>query len=143
MTQKTKEKCFWWCHWIYKFKWWCSDVPFVDLDKDSQKKVKIISDPNRIRLASNRILKKYQKQRQKGSLKKKTNKKANKWQKKVSFLGTDDLLTINCNNDVSLDDSETVDFNNDTQMADFDKIDLKKTSATQQVAKKLSKNIKI
>ena len=35
------------------------DVPFVDLARDARKKVKIISDPNRICLASNRIKKKY------------------------------------------------------------------------------------
>ena len=41
------------------------DVSFVDLAVDGPKKGKIISDPNRIRLASNSILKKYQRQRQK------------------------------------------------------------------------------
>ena len=83
------------------------------------------------------IWKKYQRQRQKKA--EKTNKKASKWLKKASFLGTDNLQTIDYNNDVSLDDIETIDFNDDTQMADlndFDKIDLKETSATQQIAKR-------
>ena len=42
---------------------------------DGLKKIKIIPNPNSVRLASNRIIKKYQKQRQKGSLKK-ANKKS-------------------------------------------------------------------
>ena len=102
---------------------------------------KKIPNPNNIRLASNRIIKKYRKQRQKGSLKK-TNKKSAEWLKKADFLGRDDLQTIDYNNDVTLDDLETIDFNNDTQMTDLtdiDKIDLKKTSATQQAAKKIKK----
>ena len=37
---------------------------------DEPKKIKIIPNPNGVRLASNRIIKKYRKQRQKGSLKK-------------------------------------------------------------------------
>ena len=50
---------------------------------------------------------------------KKTNKKSAEWLKKAGFLGTDDLQTIDCYNDVTLDDLENIDFNNDT---------LKKTS---------------
>ena len=64
--------------------------------------------------------------------------------KKAGFLGTDDLQTIDYNNDVTLDDLETVDFNDDTQMTDLtdiDKIDLKKSSATQQAAKIIIKKI--
>ena len=34
-----------------------NDVPFVDLATDAPKRVKIISDPNRIHLASNKIKK--------------------------------------------------------------------------------------
>ena len=96
---------------------------------DGLKKIKIIPNPNSVRLASNRIIKKYQKQRQKGSLKK-ANKKSTEWLKKASFLGTDNLKTIDYNNNITLDDLETIDFNNDTQMTDLtdiDKIDLKKT----------------
>ena len=109
-----------------------------------QKKKKI-HNPNSIRLASNRIIKKYQKQRHKESLKK-TNKKSIEWLKKAGFLGTDDLQIIDYNNDLTLDDLETVDFNNHTKMTDLtdiDKIDLKKTSAMQQAAKKIIKNIEI
>ena len=80
---------------------------------DEPKKIKIIPNPNGVRLASNRIIKKYRKQRQKGSLKK-TNKKSAEWLKKAGFLGRDDLQTIDYNNDVTLDDLETIDFNNDT-----------------------------
>ena len=86
--------------------------------------------------------KKYQKQRKKGSLKKIKNKKSAEWLKKAGFLGTGNLQTIDYNNDATLDDLETIDFNNDTQMTDLtdiDKIDLKKTSATQQAAKKIKK----
>ena len=106
---------------------------------DEPKKIKIIPNPNGVRLASNRIIKKYRKQRQKGSLKK-TNKKSAEWLKKGGFLGRDDLQTIDYNNDVTLDDLETIDFNNDTQMTELsniDKIELKKTSATQQAVKKI------
>ena len=73
---------------------------------------------------------------------KKANKKACKWLKKTSFLGTGNFQIIDYNNDMTLDDLETVDFNNDTQMTDstdIDKIDLKKTSATQQAIKKIIK----
>ena len=55
-------------------------------------------------------------------------------------------FTNNYNNDRSLDYIETIDFNNDIQITnlnDIDKIDLKKISASEQVAKKLSKNMEI
>ena len=68
-------------------------------------------------------MRKYHRQRQKGNLKK-LNEKASKWSKKACYLGTDDLETINYNNDTPMDDLETVDFNNDTEMSDL--IDLKK-----------------
>ena len=100
---------------------------------DRSKKVKIITNPNSVCLSSNRIIKEYRKQRQKGSLKKKKKKSA-EWLKKAGFLGTDNLQAIDCNNGVTLDDIKTRDFNNDTQMIDLtdsDKIDLKKTTATQ------------
>ena len=90
---------------------------------DGPKIIKVILSPNSVRLASNRVIKKYRKQRQKGSLKKK--KKSAEWLKKAVFLALDDL--------------ETIDFNNDTQitdLTDIDKMDLKHTSATQQAAKK-------
>ena len=109
---------------------------------DGPKKVKIITNPNNVRLASNIIIKKYWKQRQKKNLKK-ANEKSAQWLKKTGFLGTDDLQRIDYNNGVTLGDLETVDFNNDTQMTDLtdiDKIDLKKTYTTQQAATKIIKN---
>ena len=64
----------------------------------------------------------------------------------MGFLETDDLMTIDYNNDVSLDDAATVDYHNDTQPNDLnneiDKINLKKTSATQKAAKKIIKKYK-
>ena len=74
----------------------------------------------------------------KGKSEKKTNKSA-EWLKKASFLETDDLQTIDYNNDVTRY-LKTVDFNNETQMTsltDIDKIDSKKISETQQAAKKI------
>ena len=103
---------------------------------DGPKIIKVILNTNSVRLASNRVIKKYRKQRQKGSLKKKKKKSA-EWLKKAGFLGTDNLQAIDCNNGVTLDDIKTRDFNNDTQMIDLtdsDKIDLKKTTATQRAA---------
>ena len=52
---------------------------------DGPKKIKIISNPNSICLAFHRIIKKYQKQRQKGSLKKIKNKKSAEWLKRLVF----------------------------------------------------------
>ena len=108
---------------------------------DQKKLKKRISNPNSVCLASNRIIKKYRKERQKGSLEK-TNKKSTKWLKKAGFLQTDDLEIIDY--DVSLDDLETIDLSNNTQMTyltDAHKIDLKNTSATKQAAKKIIKKI--
>ena len=93
-----------------------------ELANDAPKRIKIITHPNRTRLESRRILKKYQRQQQKGNLKK-INKKASKWLKKAGYLGTEDLETIDYNNDTPMDDLETVDFNNDTEMIDL--VDLK------------------
>ena len=74
--------------------------------------------PNRIHLESHRMLRIYQRQWQKDNLKK-LNKKASKWLKKAGYLGTDDLETIDYNNDTPMDDLETVDFNNGTEMSDL------------------------
>ena len=64
----------------------------------------------------------------------------------MGFLETDNLMTIDYNNDVSLDDVATVDYHNDTQPNDLnneiDKINLKKTSATKKAAKKIIKKYK-
>ena len=87
-------------------------------------------------------MKTYQRQRQKGSLKK-ANKKATKWLKKAGFLRTDNWQTTDYNNDVIINHIETVDFNNNTRMRYVNDIDLKRTSVTQQAAKKISKNIEI
>ena len=51
---------------------------------------------------------------------KKANKKATEWLKKASYLETDDLETIDYNNDVSLDNVQTADYNNDTQLDELD-----------------------
>ena len=56
-------------------------------------------------MASDKIKKKYEKQRKIGSLKQ-VNKKAAKWLKKAVFLDTDDLEAINYNNDTGLNDLE-------------------------------------
>ena len=69
---------------------------------------------------------------------KKRHKKSAEWLKKADYS----KKRIDYNNDITLDDLETIDFNNHTQMTDLtgiDKIDLKKTSATQQAAKKIKK----
>ena len=74
------------------------------------KKSKIITDPNELRLASNRIKKKYFRQKSKGILKK-SNKKAAAYLRKAGYLDTDDLETVDYNNDNNLDDIATVDYN--------------------------------
>ena len=77
---------------------------------------------------------------------KKANKKATEWLKKAGYLETDDLATVNYNNDVSLDDVQTVDYNNDTQ---FDELDsepeqiVPKNISTQKTAKKIIKKYRI
>ena len=102
------------------------------------KKVKIITVQNRLLLASNRIKKKYERQRQKGRHKK-VNKKASKWLKRAGYLDTDDLETINYNNiDSNMDDIETVGYNNDTNINDLNNINLKKHQGTT-IGKKMIK----
>ena len=80
------------------------------------KKMKIIPNPNIVHLVSNRIIKNV-----KSEYKKEVWKKTNK--KSAELLGTDDLQTIDYNNDVTLDDLKTIDFNNDTQITDLTSID--------------------
>ena len=101
-------------------------------------------------MTASRIKKKYQRQRQKGSLKKKQTKKQIKNLlngKKAGFLETDYLKTVDYNNDVNLDDVATVDYNNNTHPNDLnkeiDQVDLKNTLATQKATKEYFKNIKI
>ena len=83
---------------------------------DASKKVKIITDTNRLWLAPNRIKKKYERQRQKESLKK-ANKKASKWLKRAGYLDTD-------NNDTNMDNIDTVDYDNGTNINDLNNINL-------------------
>lgn len=110
------------------------DIPSGDdIAIDAPQKLKIITDPKRLCLASNRIKKKYICQKSKGTLKKPKNKAAD-WLKKAGFLGTDDLQTIDYNNDTNkndLDDVETINYNNDTNISDLDNINLKETSGAQ------------
>ena len=73
---------------------------------------------------------------------KKANKKAADWLRKSGYLGTDDLETIDYNNNTNtnnLADVETIDYNNDTNVNDLNDINLKKTSGAQIGAKKLVK----
>ena len=110
------------------------DIPSGDdIAIDAPPKLKIITDQNRLCLASNRIKKKYICQKAKGTLKKAKNKAAD-WLKKAGFLGTDDLQTIDYNNDTNkndLHDVETINYNNDTNISDLDNINLKETSGAQ------------
>ena len=98
-----------------------------------QKKVKII-DRDRLHLASNRI-KKNLRQKSKRILKK-ANKKAADWLKKAGYLdlGTNDLKTINYNDDTNINDLvdvETIDYNNDTNVNGLDNSNLKKILGAQ------------
>ena len=120
------------------------DIPSGDdIAIDAPQKLKIITDPNRLCLASNRIKKKYICQKSKGTLKKAKNKAAD-WLKKAGFLGTDDLQTIDYNNDANkndLDDLETINYNNDTNISDLDNINLKETSEAQVKIVKIYRNL--
>ena len=125
---------------------------FVDSPEEHPKKViKLpkITTNGLLEAAANRILKKYQRQRQNGCLKN-VNRRAANWIKKAGYLKTDDLETVDYNNDVSLNDVATVDYNKDTQPNELDndteKIDLQNTSKnilTQKAAKRIVKNIEI
>ena len=73
------------------------------------------------------------------------NKEATEWLKKTGFLETDDLETIDYNNDVNLNDLETVDYNNDTQLNELaneiEQANLKTASAKQKPASKIIKKL--
>ena len=70
------------------------EIPFSDtLAIDAPKKLKIISKPNSLRIASNKIKKIYVSQKSKGRLKK-TNKKAAKYLRKAGYPDTDALETV-------------------------------------------------
>ena len=102
------------------------DIPSDDgIGIDAPKKVKIITtNSNQLRLASNRIKKKYLRQKSRGILRKE-DKKAADWLRIAGFLGTDDL--------------ETIDYNNDTNINDLDNVNLKKTLEAQIAAKTIVK----
>ena len=122
---------------------------FVDLPEEQPKKAK--KNPPKItpnvglKAAPIRILKKYQRQRQKGHLKN-VNKRAPNWLKKEGYLETDDSEMVDYNNDVSLADVATVDYNMGTQPNELDndieKIDLKNTSKNILIKKTAKKNSK-
>ena len=117
-----------------------------DIAIDALKKVKIITtNSNQLRLASNRIKEKYLRQKLREILKN-ANKKTADWLRKAWFIGTDDLETIDYNNDTNindLDDVETITYKNDTNINDLDNVNLKKTLGLQIAAKKIVKNIEI
>ena len=115
----------------------------IDISSDDRiaiytpKKVKIITtNSNQLRLASNRIKKNCLRQKSRG-IPRKANKRAAEWLRKTGFLDTDDLETIDYNNDTNindLDDVETINYNNDTNINDLDNVHLKKTSGAQLAA---------
>ena len=70
---------------------------------------------------------------------KETNKKAAKYLRKAGYLDTEDLETVDYNNDNNIDDFDdvvTVDYNFDNNLKDIDEIDLKKTSPAKKLAAK-------
>ena len=104
---------------------------------DAPKKVKIITT------SSNQLCvkKTFLCQKLRGIL-----KKAAGWLKKTGFLCTDDLETIDYNNDTiinDLDDVEIINYNNDKNINDLDNVNLKKTLRAQMAAKNIDKNIRI
>ena len=114
------------------------DIPSDDgIAIDTPKKVKIITtNSNQLRLASNRIKKNCLRQKSRGILRK-ANKRSAEWLRKVGSLDTDDLETIDYNNDTNindLDDVETINYNSDTNINDLDNVHLKKTSGAQLAA---------
>ena len=87
-----------------------------------------MTEPNRLRITSNEIKKKYIHQKSKGIFKK-ANKKAADWLRRVGYIDIDDLETNDCNND-------TNNALKDTTADNIDNINLKKTSGAQIDAKK-------
>ena len=109
------------------------DIPSDDsIAIDAPKKVEIITNPNRLWIASNKIKKKYTPQKPKG-ISKKANKKAADWLRRVGYVDTDDLETIDYNNDTNVNGLK------DTNTNNIDNINLKKTSGAQITAKKIVK----
>ena len=96
----------------------------------------VITDPNRLQIASNKIKKKYICQKSKGILKK-ANKKAADWLRGAEYVDTDDLETIDRNNNTNVNDLK------DTTTNNIDNVNLRKTSGAQIAAKQLLKNTEI
>ena len=115
------------------------EIPSIDnLATDAPKKLKIISNPNSLRMASNKIKKKYIRQKSKGKLKK-INKKVAKHLQNANYLDTDNLEMVDYNNDNNIDDFDddvTVDYNFNNNLKGLDEIDLKKTSPVKKLAAK-------
>ena len=115
------------------------EIPSIDnLATDAPKKLKIISNPNSLHIASNKIKKKYIRQKSKGKLKK-INKKVAKHLQNANYLDTDNLEMVDYNNDNNIDDFDddvTVDYNFNNNLKGLDEIDLKKTSPVKKLAAK-------
>lgn len=93
----------------------------------------ITTNANQVRLAADRIKKKYRKQKPTGILRQK-NKKPADWLKRAGYLDTDDLQTINYNNDTNVADLQNPSNKN---KGIGDAINVKKTS--KKAAKKIAK----
>ena len=129
------------------------EILSVDFPKEQPGKIGVnpwrLKRDGRIEMTASRIKKKKIKGRDKKEACKKNKKQIRNLLngKKAGFLETDDLKTIDYNNDVNLDDVATVDYNNNTHPNDLnkevDRVDLKNTLATQKTTKEYFKNIKI
>ena len=91
-----------------------------------------MTDPNRLRITSNKIKKKYIHQKSKRILEK-ANKKADDWFKRAGYVDIDDLETIDYNNDTNVNELK------DTNTNNIDNINLKKTLGAQRDTKKIVK----
>ena len=91
-----------------------------------------MTDPNRLRITSNKIKKKYIHQISKRILET-ANKKADDWFKRAGYVDIDDLETIDYNNDTNVNELK------DTNTNNIDNINLKKTSGAQRDTKKIVK----
>ena len=75
---------------------------------------------------------------------KNANKKLLNGWKKAGYLETDDLETVDYNNDINLDDVQTRDYNNDTQLDELDSEPeqiVQKNISTQKNSQKNNKKI--
>lgn len=94
----------------------------------------IRTNANQVRLAADRIKKKYRKQKPTGVLREKKKKNPADWLKHAGYLDTDDLQTVNYNNDTNVGDLQNPSNKN---KGIGDAINLKKTS--KKAAKKIAK----